>query len=136
MALIIWDDIKYGVGLNSIDEQHKKLVDLINKLHDGMLKGASKLILKEIIDEMIKYTKYHFGYEEENMKKFGFPDFDEHKKVHDAFTDKVITFQEKYLVGEILLSIEIINFLRDWLLTHIAGTDRKYIELFKRNGIV
>lgn len=135
MALITWDDSKYSVRINSIDEQHKKLVALINKLHDGMMTGTAKSILKEIIAELIEYTKTHFRYEEELMKNNGYEDLVKHKASHELFVDRIIDFQEEYLKGEILLSIDIINFLRDWLINHIAGSDQKYSQILINKGV-
>ena len=79
MALITWDDKKYSVSVPSIDIQHKKLVDLINKLHNGMMTGTAKSLIKEIITELVDYTKTHFKYEEELLIKCGYDEFEQHK---------------------------------------------------------
>lgn len=135
MGLITWDDNKYSVGIASIDAQHKQLVELINKLHEAMMKGSSKAIIKDVIAELMNYTKTHFTYEEELMQKFSYGDYETHKKTHASFVERVFDFQEKYLKGEILLSIDIINFLRDWLIKHISGTDKKYTDFFISKGV-
>ncbi len=135
MALITWDDKKYSVSIPSIDIQHKKLVDLINKLHNGMMTGTAKSLIKEIIIELVDYTKTHFKYEEELLIKCGYDEFGQHKRIHESFIDRIVDFQGQYLKGEILLSIDIINFLRDWLMNHIAGSDKKYSETMISKGI-
>lgn len=134
MALIEWNEEKFTVKVPSVDEQHKKLVEIINKLHDSMLTGTSKNTLKEVISELLDYTQKHFTYEEELQQKAGYLDFEDHKKMHDAFVDKVISFQEKYLKGEIFLSIDIINFLKDWLIHHILDADKQYVDSMVSKG--
>lgn len=132
MALIVWNDERFSVKVPSIDKQHKGIVILINKLHDAMLSGTAKSILKDIISELISYTKSHFIYEEEQMLKAGYPHLEKHKVEHESFIDKTTDFQEQYLRGDVLLSIDIINFLRDWLINHIAGADMNYSSLMEQ----
>jgi len=64
-----------------------------------------------------------------------YPETADHKKEHAGFIDKVIDFQKGFEEGRIMMSMEIMNFLRDWLVSHIQGTDQKYIPFFHKNGI-
>ena len=63
MPLFVWED-KYKVGVKEFDEQHKKLIELINKLYDAMKQGHGKDVLKSIVNDLFEYTKYHFETEE------------------------------------------------------------------------
>ncbi len=134
MALMEWRE-SYSVGIPSIDEQHKKLVSLINELAEAMHNKKGKEVLKGIIDEMAKYAVYHFQTEEKYMKEFDFPGYDEHKKEHDSFVEKVKEFQKEYEEGKSLLTVEILMFLRDWLIKHILGTDKKYGPFLIEHGV-
>lgn len=125
MALFNWSE-EYSVNVNGLDNQHKKLVDLINELHSAMKEGKSKEVLGKIIEELISYTKFHFSAEETLMLQNKFPGLSKHKEEHEAFTKKVIEFEEKFLRGSVVLSQEIIIFLKDWLLNHIQVTDKNY----------
>ena len=126
MALITWDD-SYSVQVKDIDEQHLQLIYLINKMHDAMSTGQGKLILAEILEELVDYTKTHFSYEEQIMLKCQYPDFNAHKDAHEALTKKVMDFQKRYQAGQVALSVEMMNFLKDWLTNHIVETDKRYI---------
>ena len=132
--IVTWDD-KYSVNVSEIDNQHKKLVDLINKLHDAMKQGKSKEVLSEIISELINYTDVHFKTEEKYFDKFNYPKSDAHKTLHKNFVDKVLDFKNKYESGNAALSIEIINFLKDWLINHINGSDKEYSSFFNEHGL-
>ncbi len=123
--LIIWTD-KYSVGCNYIDQQHKKLIDIINELHSAFMGRESKDKLGEILSELVDYTKYHFSAEEEMLKKHGFGPSDLHKKQHQEFVEKIEIFKKRHELGDEILGFDMLNFLKDWLLNHILKTDMSY----------
>ena len=134
MSLITWSD-KYAVHVKEFDLQHQKLVTLINDLHDAMKAGKAKQITELILDELISYTDYHFKAEEKLMKQHAYSAFDAHVGEHKAFVLKVTDFKKLYTQGKATLSLDIATFLRDWLVNHINGTDKKYSEFFKGKGV-
>ncbi|MDH5397882.1 MAG: bacteriohemerythrin [Cyclobacteriaceae bacterium] len=134
MAFVNWDD-SYSVEVSTIDDQHKKLIELVNQLYDAMRKGQDLIIIGEVIDELIHYTKTHFAYEEAYFEKFGFEKKEEHKAEHKDFVREVEEFKNKFKEGKITLSIEVLQFLSGWLFTHIKGSDKDYITYFHTNGI-
>jgi len=133
MAIFAWND-QYRVNVQEIDKQHKKLVETLNTLHAAMLSGKSREILADIIKNLVEYTGYHFSFEEQNMIKYHYPAYLQHKKEHDHFTEKVIDFQKKQKEGRVMVSLEVMNFLKDWLQNHILGTDKKYSSFFNEKG--
>lgn len=134
MAFINWDD-SLSVKINSIDDQHKKLVSMINEFYDSILNKASNDGLLKLIAEMKNYTVVHFSHEEKIMKQLNYPDFAEHKKEHDLFVSKVLDVEEKTKNGKLVVSLEITTFLKDWLKGHINGTDKKYTAFFLQNNV-
>jgi hemerythrin-like metal-binding protein len=125
MALCVWSD-DYSVGIKEIDEQHKRLFDIINELHNAMKEAKAKSVLGKVIKDLIDYTEFHFSSEEILLKNCKYPDFNQHKLIHDQFTVKVKEFEQKYLNGTVLLSQEIVQFLKDWLIKHIKESDKQY----------
>lgn len=121
----------YSVGVKQFDNEHKRLISIINNLNQAMMEGKAKNILEDIVEELIEYTATHFKNEEGFLKSHNYPDFDNHKLVHDKFVEKVLDIQEKIEEGTQNISIEIIDFLKDWLIKHIMGTDKKYGEMYK-----
>lgn len=135
MALIDWDD-SYSIKIDIIDTHHKKLFDIINNLNDAMKARKSKDAMQGILHDLLDYTVFHFGFEEKNFAKFNYPDTPAHKVQHTKFIDRIKEFQDKFASGQIMLSIEVMGFLRDWLIQHIKGTDTKYVDFFKGKDLV
>lgn len=131
---IQWDD-KYSVHIQVIDDDHKKLIHLINQLQSSIHYYQSKSFDKEALNELIEYTKFHFSREEELMKKNNYPDYDEHVNQHKVMIEKINQMVTKYSQnGEDTIK-ETVDFLRDWLINHIQKTDQKYVPFFKEKGI-
>ncbi len=134
MPYIDWND-DLSVLVKSFDEQHKKLISLINKLYDAMKERKGREILGEILNELIEYTKFHFKSEEDLMLKYNYPAYNEHLEEHSKLTKEVLLFKEKYEKRDIFISSEVLLFLKDWLTHHILETDKKYGVFFKEKGI-
>lgn len=135
MALINWNPT-YSVGIKEIDNQHMKLVELVNELHDGMKAGKGKETLGNILNELTKYTAFHFGYEEQLFDKYTYPETTMHKRQHQDLVAQVIDYKTNFESGKAVLSMDIMNFLRDWLANHIAGSDKKYTAFLNGKGVV
>jgi hemerythrin len=133
-ALINWDE-NLSVNVAEIDKQHMKLISLINELHDAMKAGKGKDSLASIIVGLISYTESHFKVEEKYFVQFGYPDALAHKKEHTAFVHKVLEFQKGFEGGGMTVTIEVLYFLRDWLQSHIKGSDKKYSAFFNEKGL-
>jgi len=129
MALINWTT-QYETGISLIDTQHKTLVDAANNLHDSMKNGKGREVVETTLNFLVDYTVKHFTSEEGLMKKNNYPDFVNHKAVHDKFVAEVINMKAKYLSGK-LLPMDLSAALSDWLRNHILGTDKKYIPYLK-----
>ena len=134
MPLIQWDD-KLSVNVEEIDKQHQKLVQVINELQEAMQNRKGNEVLGKIIEEMVGYARTHFKTEEVYFDKFGYPEADSHKKEHAEFMDKVSDFKKDFDAGRIGLSVEVMNFLSDWLKNHIMGSDKNYSAFFNEKGL-
>lgn len=129
-----WND-SMSVGLETADTHHKKLVSMVNSLHEAMLKGEAKDVLAKILHALIVYTEKHFEYEEALFKANGYPDFEAHKQEHDELTAQVKTLNEEFNAGRISLSIEVMTFLKNWLAEHIMDSDMKAGKFLNDKGI-
>lgn len=134
MPLMNWD-ASLSVGVSLIDTQHKKLVELVNKLYDAMKAGKSKDVLGPILDELIAYTASHFKTEEKYFDDFKYEGILAHKEEHKKLVAQVLDFQGKFKSGAASISIELMKFLQDWLVNHIKGTDKKYTKCFNDHGL-
>jgi hemerythrin len=125
MNFMDWND-GYSVGITEIDDQHKHLVNLVNKLHEAMMAKRSTEVLSEVISQLIEYTGVHFATEEQLFARFSYPDTAPHVAEHQKFVESVETFYKDFQNKRIGVSIDILNFLTDWLKNHILGSDKKY----------
>ncbi len=134
MEPIVWRE-SYSVNVEEIDEEHKKLFQMIKELQDAMMEAGGQEILKNIVDGMIEYAATHFATEENYMKKFDYPEYSQHKAAHDMFVEKAHGLQEELNNQKFVLSLDLLRFLRDWLVSHILEVDKKYSPLFNENGL-
>jgi len=135
MALITWSET-LSVNIKEIDEQHKKIVGMVNELHSAMGAGKGKEMLGPILSGLVDYTKTHFDTEEKYMQKFGYPQYPMHKTEHDTLTKQVMDLNTQYQTGKAVITVTIMNFLKDWLSKHIQETDKKYGPFLNAKGIV
>ena len=135
MALMNWES-KFSVKIKEIDDQHKKLFDLINSLHDAMKAGKGKDALGKVLTELVDYTVYHFGTEEKLFQKYGYPETAAHKKEHEALKKQAGELKTKFEKEGGVITIEVMNFLRDWLNNHILKIDMKYSPFLNSKGVL
>ncbi|NJK98690.1 MAG: hemerythrin family protein [Bacteroidales bacterium] len=132
MAFILWRSA-FSVENRLIDSQHQKLVDIINRLYDGISQRSTELKMQEIFNELISYTRYHFEAEESLMLKHGYAGMAQHKKAHTEFVNKVKELKLNTLLSDEKVKMEVFKFLKNWLTDHILNTDK---NTFKTHGDV
>jgi hemerythrin-like metal-binding protein len=131
-ALVDWKD-EYSIGLQEIDEQHEVLFDLINRLWAAIVKQAQTGDILKIVRELEHYTLSHFTAEETFMRVSEYPKFLDHKKQHEDFVARVAKEREAVMGGK-SISLDLIRFLKDWLINHILVSDKDYAEFHSRKG--
>lgn len=127
MSAINWKNT-YSIGISIIDEQHKKLLEILNELYDAHQMGASKEIVNSSLQKLAEYTDYHFDAEENMLQENNYPDLDDHIMEHNIFKQKISGFMREAQNGNLLLSIKTIDYLKDWTINHILGTDKEYSD--------
>ncbi|HIP53212.1 MAG TPA: bacteriohemerythrin [Chromatiales bacterium] len=130
---VVWKD-DYSVGIESIDNDHKKLLNLINKLQTAIHYHTGELFERQALDELVNYTKYHFSREEELMQKYGYPELEEHRAEHAKMIAKVGGFVEQYEQKQHGALEDVAEFLKNWLVNHINGTDKRYSAFLIEKG--
>ncbi len=132
MDFIKWNEI-YSVGISEIDDQHKKLIDIINKLFKGFSEGKADEIIPDIINELINYTEYHFKTEEDLFNKYNLPEKEKHIQSHKQFVEKIKTWKDN--INEKELPYELMDYLKNWLVNHIMKEDKQYSSFFEGKDI-
>jgi hemerythrin len=125
MSYLKWSD-KYSLNVAEIDEQHKKLVGLVNEMYDAMHAGKGRDMIGTVIAEFVAYTDYHFKAEERLLRQNGYPEYNGHKEMHDNLSRKAHSIKKAFDRGNTPTAIEVMLLLTNWLNTHILEEDRKY----------
>ena len=126
MAFFTWNN-SYSVGVQQFDGEHQKLFSIMNELYDGMKAGKGKDVLDGVLQKLIGYTEQHFSSEEAIMGRAGYAGLQSTTKMKD--------FQTQYRAGAVALSIQLLDYLRDWLKSHIAGADKSYTSYLNAKGV-
>lgn len=134
MPYIEWND-SLSVGVREIDDEHKQLIESINRLHEAMLENRGHDLQKEIIYAMYDYAHSHFALEERYMRRFNYAGFAAHRMEHEQFAREAADLKTRADRGGLILTATILSFLKEWLKYHVLGTDMKYVECFKQNGL-
>ncbi|HYH19982.1 MAG TPA: bacteriohemerythrin [Azospirillum sp.] len=135
MSLISWDD-KFSVGIREFDDAHKRLMDLLNQLWDANEARQGADVMGRILGELVSYTASHFAEEEALFRKWDYPAVHRHHEIHEKLKDTAIRLQKKFeQEGSDVISDEVFDFLRDWLVKHILGEDMQYKSFFNGQGI-
>ena len=131
---ITWSD-EISVGVESIDNQHKKLVSMINALHNAIADGKDIEVLEEIFNGLFDYTDKHFSYEEELSKKHGYPDVEDHKEEHAELIYQVARHKSMLGSGGLFRGELLVDFLQFWLINHIKTSDMKFASFLIEKGV-
>lgn len=129
MAYFRWSD-KLSLGNQFIDADHRRIIDLINTLHDAMSERKGDVIIGKTLFDLIVYCKGHFMREEAFMRQLGHPDYEDHKREHDALLEKVNLLHQDFKDGDSersTLTVQTAHFLYHWLTSHIQQSDMKIV---------
>lgn len=119
---IKWND-SLSLGLEVIDEQHKKLLKIVNEVIGCFDRDDRDHFLKIKFSELREYTVIHFHDEEDYMVKIQYDKITEHKKQHDDLKKQVKSYQASFFHHESITKDQLIEFFRNWLLEHILNHD-------------
>lgn len=125
-----WDN-SMNTGIELIDNDHKKLLGLINQLQTATRYQIDDSMIVNILTELIDYTKYHFDREEQLMRINDYPDYEAHKKLHIQMINKISQLSTAYKTDKLHTIDEALAFLKTWLIQHIKAKDKDYIPYIK-----
>ncbi|MCY1219080.1 Bacteriohemerythrin [compost metagenome] len=130
MAYLEWES-DLDTGIEVIDGQHKRIVEMINGLHAAQLQMDQAAVAR-VIEEVVDYTLSHFAFEETLLEDAGYQFSRAHKKVHELFIRRVNVFRTRHQAGEDVAD-ELKDLLGRWLFNHIRNDDANYVEAVKAN---
>ncbi len=122
MSALVWQK-SFEVGEPTMDEQHQRLIALINDLDEGVASGSNEVIGKAALG-LLDYARVHFAYEEGQMEARGYPEMAAHRKLHTDFMKTAMDSYRQLLRGDTSVVPTLVAYLQNWLLTHIMADDR------------
>ena len=129
---VVWDDA-YSVGFEPIDDQHKVLVAMINELLHACKKrvAVADVAFLQTVQKAVEYAQTHFSAEENYMSQVSYPNLAAHKEQHRQFEIQIASSLKEFEKGG-AAPIDLARFLKNWLLGHIAQSDKQYAPYLKR----
>lgn len=131
--LINWNQ-SYSVGNLEMDKQHKKLIDIINKLFKSFKEGNAQNIFDDILNEMIEYANFHLNSEEKLLFKYDYPEKEKHEQLHQSFRNKIGELKQMMKNGSQDAHYKLIEYLKKWWSNHILVEDMKYSEFLSEKS--
>jgi len=136
MGKIEWDD-GLSVCVDLIDDQHKMMIGKINDIHDAVEQGLGPAKVLETLGFMYEYTDFHFSTEEKHMDATNYPGTDAHKAAHEEFKKMVKDlsddFEDEGSTEALAQAVD--TYLKNWLITHIKGTDVEFATYLNEHGV-
>ena len=126
----------FRIGLKRFDDQHVKLFKIINDLIQNISANQDRESTANVLTRLLDYTAVHFRNEEELMVKFGYPDYESHKKQHEFMVTRVKEICRKFRTDGEAVNDETLAFLVKWVQHHIARVDMEYVPFLKSKGIL
>jgi len=136
LELITWSNT-FSCGIKLIDDQHKKLLALINDIYNHV-SGSEEdeaRYFEEVIQEIFRYIKLHFETEEKIMIAAKFEGYDEHKTAHDSFRFAIVDNFSDFITGKRFRLYSFTDFLKNWALSHIAVLDKEHFAHLRKKLI-
>lgn len=131
MPLIQWDKSRFTVHVAEFDEDHRELVHLLNDLHSAMKSGQGRDVIRgPRLSELLERKRLHFSAEEAWLQRQGYPGLESHRQEHQRAHARVAEFQNRIHSRDVVVSVELLEFLRAWLVDHILTVDREYSAYF------
>ena len=130
MSVIEWSNT-YVLGIEQIDEHHRHLIDLLDTTYNVFVSHGQKVEVGKVLEALIDYAIYHFAAEERLMAQCDYSRAADHLEQHEDFVKRVKTQQREFHDGRGTLSLELIVFIKEWLLDHILETDRHLANAIK-----
>lgn len=123
MSFVEWDSI-YSTGIESIDQEHKQLLSMLNEVHDAMIAGNRRNVVDDVLPRLEAYTRQHFDHEEALFREYAYPRTKQHTTSHQQLRERVLILLKKNEANDQPLVQEAERLLRDWLIHHIMNEDK------------
>jgi hemerythrin-like metal-binding protein len=133
LELIKWD-VSKSTGIEEIDNNHRKVIEVINRLSKARGEGTSTDILPEVLSDLKRYSLAHFRWEEKYMMQSRYVDGNEHREQHRRFISQLEAFEKGMAQDKTFIALRLLPFLIEWLVDHIMNEDIRYRGRYNGNS--
>ena len=130
MAFINWSE-EYSIGISSIDDQHRNLVEIVNRFDEASRRGKGTRVMRDILNDLLGYTQEHFAHEESLMAAAGYEGLAKHQSLHRQLLQKVERCQFEYEHGGRRVTAEVRELLRYWVESHLMNEDQAFADTIR-----
>jgi hemerythrin len=134
MPCIVWEE-QLSLAIPSIDREHQEMVSLLDQLRDAISARAPRPVLSGDLNQLIQVTKNHFAHEESLFEQTTYPDAEAHRFEHINAAAWLVEIHRKFDEGISGISLDTVDYLKDWFLNHILSSDRQYATYLQAAGI-
>jgi hemerythrin len=134
MALMTWES-KYSVGVETLDNQHKAMMNALNELHAASMRGKAQEIAGPLLKQIASIARVHFSAEERLMESIRFPGLATHHGKHQELVEKLAEFVARHEKGDTTVYTQLLYFVRDWLTKHMQIEDQEYANRLSARGV-
>lgn len=127
----LWSDTEHSVGVSRFDQDHRRIAELLNHVHKVLVMQRDRTQAVDLMEQLIAETRAHFHREEAALLDAGFPDLEAHQAEHVALLQEALDLVRRFNTGNVS-ALALPTFLKNWLISHIKGSDRKYAACLRR----
>ena len=135
MSSIEWKEV-YSTGMEIIDQQNKKFVQIIDELQSAQKSGTTRIIIKDILERLQEQMTDLFTFEEQIQAEYKYPLFKIHKEEHIELETKLHELKKEIYKNDILLGMRTLDLLRDWTINHILGSDKEFALYLEKLEVI
>jgi hemerythrin len=135
MSFFEWKD-EFSVKIPAIDGQHKRIIELMDELFEGIRENREDVIITEVLDDLSQYSERHFGLEAKLFRKFDYQKAKAHLAEHQLFLDRIAKLREEVKVNAQGASVATLDFLREWFQEHMVKIDSDYSSYFASKDLI
>lgn len=126
---------EYSVRVAQLDVEHQKFFQLIKNLYSAITMHSSRAVIGALLGEIYAYSVGHMAHEEEILDRFAYPELEPHHEEHKRFREKIRGFMEEFDEGRDAIALSLLQFLQEWLDTHIHNVDQRYVDFLQSKGL-
>lgn len=134
MTLMTWRN-QYSVGVETLDNQHKAMLRILNEVHAASLRGKAQEVAGPLLIQLDSLASEHFSTEERLMESTAFPGLAEHRAKHREMAGKIAELASRHEKRDTAVNLQLLYFVRDYQTKHMQNEDQEYARWVAAHGV-